>query len=101
MATATESALPPSVYRNRHLIFGIVNLALLMAAIDSTIVNVAIPTLRTELHTNIIWTGWTIAGYQLGQLVILPLAGKLSDEWGRRRVFIASLIVFTLASCAC
>jgi EmrB/QacA subfamily drug resistance transporter len=93
--------LDPAMYGRRHLIFGVVALAILMASIDSTIITVAIPTLRTSLRTNIIWTGWTVAGYQLGQLLVMPLAGKLSDEWGRRRVFLGSLAIFTIASALC
>jgi EmrB/QacA subfamily drug resistance transporter len=89
------------MYGRRHLIFGVVALAILMASIDSTIITVAIPTLRTSLRTNIIWTCWTVAGYQLGQLLVMPLAGKLSDEWGRRRVFLGSLALFTIASGLC
>jgi EmrB/QacA subfamily drug resistance transporter len=93
--------LDPAMYRRRHVIFGVVALVILMASIDSTIITVAIPTIRADLHTNIIWTGWTVAGYQLGQLLVMPLAGKLSDEWGRRRVFLGSLTIFTVASCLC
>ena len=100
MATIAD-AVAAQQLRRRHVIFAVVTIALMMSSIDATIVNVAIPTLRTDLHTNIIWTGWTIAGYQLGQLLILPLAGKMSDEWGRRRVFIAALVIFTLASSVC
>jgi EmrB/QacA subfamily drug resistance transporter len=100
----TPLALPvldPAMYRRRHVIFGVVALVILMASIDSTIITVAIPTIRADLHTNIIWTGWTVAGYQLGQLLVMPLAGKVSDEWGRRRVFLGSLAIFTVASCLC
>jgi len=89
------------MYRRRHVIFGVVAIVILMASIDSTIITVAIPTIRASLHTNIIWTGWTVAGYQLGQLLVMPLAGKLSDEWGRRRVFLGALVIFTVSSCLC
>jgi len=89
------------MYRRRHVIFGVVAIVILMASIDSTIITVAIPTIRASLNTNIIWTGWTVAGYQLGQLLVMPLAGKLSDEWGRRRVFLVALAIFTVSSCLC
>jgi EmrB/QacA subfamily drug resistance transporter len=89
------------MYRRRHIIFGVVAIVILMASIDSTIITVAIPAIRRDLHTNIIWTGWTVAGYQLGQLLVMPLAGKLSDEWGRRRVFLGALSIFTVASILC
>jgi EmrB/QacA subfamily drug resistance transporter len=89
------------MFRRRHIIFVIVALVILMASIDSTIITVAIPAIREDLNASIIWVGWTIAGYQLGQLLVMPLAGKLSDEWGRRRVFLGSVAIFTTASFLC
>jgi len=85
----------------RYLIFATVALALLMASIDSTIVAVALQAIRSDLHTSIVWSTWTLTAYQLGQLVILPVAGKMSDEWGRKRVFIASVLLFTISSLLC
>ncbi len=80
--------------------FAIVALALLMASIDMTIVAVSLPTMLTDLHTNLAWLGWTITGYQLSQSIIMPIAGKLSDEWGRKRLFMVAVILFTISSMA-
>jgi EmrB/QacA subfamily drug resistance transporter len=85
----------------RGLIFAIVGLALLMMSIDSTIVATALHTLRRELHTSIDWAGWTITAYSLGFVVILPVSGKLSEQYGSRRVFVGSVLAFTLASLCC
>ena len=82
----------------RHLIFGISCLAILMVSIDSTIVATALPTLTRELHTSVAWSTWTITIYNLGQIVSLPIAGRLSDSLGRRRMFLIYVGVFTLAS---
>jgi EmrB/QacA subfamily drug resistance transporter len=82
----------------RHLIFGTACLAILMVSIDATIVATALPTLTRELHTSLAWSTWTITIYNLGQIVSLPIAGRLSDSLGRRRMFLVYIGVFTLAS---
>jgi len=69
-----------------------------MVSIDGTIVATALHTLTHELHTSLTWSTWTITVYQLGQIVSLPIAGRLSDSLGRRRMFLAYVTVFTLAS---
>jgi MFS family permease len=85
----------------RGLVFTIVGLALLMMSIDSTIVATALHSLRVGLHTSIDWAGWTITAYALGFVVILPVSGKLSERYGCRRVFVGSVVVFTIASLCC
>lgn len=82
-------------------IFVAVALALLMSSIDSTIVATALHTIQNDLHASIVWAGWTITAYSLGQVLILPIAGRLSDHYGRRRVFMISVVVFTSASLCC
>jgi EmrB/QacA subfamily drug resistance transporter len=87
--------------QRRHILFLVVSLALLMSSIDFTIVAVALDAIRTELHASIVWTGWTVTAYSLGQLLILPIAGAMSDEFGRKRVFLGSLAIFTVSSLLC
>src|ERR1700722_5143556 len=86
---------------HRGVLLTIVVLALLMMSIDSTIVATALHALRTGLRTSIDWAGWTITADSLGFVVILPVAGKLSEQYGCRRVFVGSVVVFTIASLAC
>lgn len=86
---------------HRGLVFTIVALALLMMSIDSTIVATALHTLRRELNTSIDWAGWTITAYSLGFVIILPVSGKLSAQYGSRRVFVGSVLAFTVASLCC
>jgi len=86
---------------HRGLIFTIVALALLMMSIDATIVATALHSLQRELQTSVDWAGWTITAYSLGFVVILPVAGKLSQHYGCRRVFLGSVAVFTVASLCC
>ena len=86
---------------HRGLVFAIVALALLMMSIDSTIVATALHSLRIGLQTSIDWAGWTITAYALGFVVMLPVSGKLSEQYGCRRVFVGSVVVFTIASLCC
>src|SRR5262245_1349773 len=87
--------------QRKYLIFGLVALALLMSSIDATIVAVGLPAMRESFGTSILLIGWTLTAYQLGQLIVLPLAGKLSDELGRKRVFLGAVAIFTTASFLC
>jgi MFS family permease len=86
---------------HRGMVFTIVALALLMMSIDSTIVATALHALRIGLQTSIDWAGWTITAYSLGFVVVLPISGKLSEQYGCRRVFLGSVVIFTIASLCC
>lgn len=85
----------------RVLVFTIVALALLMMSIDLTIVATALHSLQHGLHTSINWAGWTITAYSFGFVLMLPISGKLSERYGRRTVFVGSVIAFTVASLCC
>ena len=85
----------------RYLIFASAGLGLLMYTIDATAVAVAFPHFMRELHTNVLWAGWTISIYYIGVTVAMPLAGNLSDTFGRKKVFLISLVFFTGSSLAC
>jgi EmrB/QacA subfamily drug resistance transporter len=85
----------------RRLIFAIVSLGLFMASVDATIVATALRPIGEELNAPINWTGWTVTIYQLGQIIAMPLAGKISDQFGRKNVYLLSAVVFTATSLAC
>ena len=85
----------------RGLVFMIVALTLLMMSIDSTIVATILHALQHGLGTTVNWAGWTLTAYSFGFVVMLPISGRLSELYGRRRVFIGSVAVFTLASLLC
>jgi EmrB/QacA subfamily drug resistance transporter len=85
----------------RRLVFGIVSLGLFMASVDGTIVATALRPIGDSLHSTINWTAWTVTIYQLGQIIAMPLAGKVSDQFGRKNVYLISAAVFTGASLAC
>ncbi len=83
------------------LIFAIVSIALFMSSLDGTIVATGLPTLRHALHTEINWASWTMTGYQLGLVVAMPIAGRVADNFGRKRVFLAAAVLFTTSSLLC
>ncbi len=72
-----------------------------VAGIDSTVVAVALPAIGRNLHVGFGGLQWTVTSYTLTLAALILLAGSLSDGWGRRRVFLAGLIWFTLASVVC
>ena len=85
----------------RYLIFISAGLTLLMYSIDSTVVAVAFPHLIRDLDTNVLWAGWTISIYLIAITSVMPLMGNLSDSFGRKNIFLISLIFFTASSLAC
>jgi EmrB/QacA subfamily drug resistance transporter len=86
---------------HRVAIFAVVGLALLMSSLDGTIVATALHAIQHGLNTSINWTSWVITAYSVGLVLALSLAGKLSGRFGRRRFFLASVVVFAGASLCC
>jgi EmrB/QacA subfamily drug resistance transporter len=76
-------------------------LGFFMIMVDATIVNIAIPTLERELDASLTAVGWVNSAYLLTFAVLLLVTGRLGDRFGPRPMFIAGLVVFTLASLAC
>lgn len=72
-----------------------------MAFIDGTVVNVALPVLQRALAASAADVQWVVEAYALFLAALLLLGGVLGDRWGRKRVFAASVVLFTLASVAC
>jgi EmrB/QacA subfamily drug resistance transporter len=100
-AVAPAPAAPAPALERRWLVFGIVSIGLFMASIDQTIVATALPAIEHDLHAGINWSGWTITIYALGQVIAMPMAGKISDMYGRKKVFGISAAVFTISSLCC
>jgi EmrB/QacA subfamily drug resistance transporter len=72
-----------------------------MSLLDATIVNVALPTIRTSLHASEATLSWVISGYALSYGLALIPAGRLGDRYGHKWVFFGGLALFTAASVAC
>src|SRR5690242_10192140 len=74
---------------------------MLMIVLDMTIVNVAMPYIQSDLHFSDSALAWVVNGYLISFGGLLLLSGRLGDLFGRRRVFLAGLALFTIASLAC
>jgi EmrB/QacA subfamily drug resistance transporter len=72
--------------------------ALFMIMLDNTVVNVALPSIQRDLDASISGLEWTVNGYTLSFAVLLATGGRLGDIFGRRRMFVGGVIVFTLSS---
>src|SRR5436305_7106889 len=78
-----------------------VSVGLFMIMLDNTVVNVALPSMRSSLHMTLSELEWVVAGYALTFAAFMLIGGKLADYMGRRRIFMVGLAVFTGASLAC
>ena len=80
---------------------GAVSFGLFMIMLDNTIVNVALPSIQSDLNIGISELEWVVNGYALTFAVLMLTGGKLADLFGRRFIFIVGLVIFTAASLAC
>ena len=78
-----------------------VSFGLFMIMLDNTIVNVALPSIERDLHMTIANLEWVVTAYALTFAALLITGGKLGDYYGRRKMFVVGLAVFTAASLAC
>ena len=78
-----------------------VSFGLFMIMLDNTVVNVALPTMERDLHVTLASLEWVVIAYALTFASLLITGGKLADLYGRRRIFVIGLAVFTLSSLAC
>jgi EmrB/QacA subfamily drug resistance transporter len=83
---------------NKWFALAIVLIGFFMILIDTTIVNVSIPTIIADLHTSLSSIEWIISGYALSFAALLITFGRLGDIYGYKRLFISGLVVFTIAS---
>src|ERR671939_197107 len=72
-----------------------------MVILDNTVVNVALPTLGRVLGAELGLLQWVISAYMLAQAAVIPLSGWLSDRFGAKRVYLTSVVLFTLGSALC
>ncbi len=87
--------------RRRWLALVVVCLAMLMNALDATVVNVALPKIQHDLHFTQAGLAWVIDAYMISFAGLLLMSGRLGDLVGRKKIFLAGLIVFLIASAVC
>ncbi len=99
MSDAKQSSdqIEPYVWK----IAGVVILGMMMSILDTTIVNVALDTLGRDLHATIAQIQWVATGYLLALAAVIPLTGWSARRFGAKRVYIGSIVLFTLGSALC
>ena len=101
MQAIASAELAPRVAHDRiFVIFGGLLLVMLLAALDSTIVATALPTIVNELG-GLSHLSWVVTAYLLSQTIVTPIYGKLGDLYGRKRVLQVAIVVFLIGSALC
>src|SRR3712207_3887711 len=91
---------PRMTHREILTVFAGLMTAMLLAALDQTIVATALPTMVGELG-GLSKLSWVVTAYLLTATVTVPLYGKMSDLYGRKRLFQVAIVVFIAGSAAC
>ncbi len=86
--------------RRNNWTLGIVSVALFMVVLDNLVVSIALPSIHRDLHASIQSLEWTVNAYVLAYAVLLLTGAALGDRFGRRRMFLGGLALFTAASAA-
>ena len=97
-ARARPAGLGVGAAHRRLMILATCCLSLFLVTMDLTIVNVALPAIRRDLHASVAGLQWSIDGYTVVVASFLMLSGSLADRFGRRRTFQLGLAVFSLGS---
>src|ERR671931_142835 len=100
--TTTEATMTKATgQRSRWLALYVLCVGMLMIVLDATVVNVALPAIQSDLGFSQASLAWVVNAYLIAFGGLLLLAGRLGDLVSRRGVFLAGLVVFTVASLAC
>jgi EmrB/QacA subfamily drug resistance transporter len=83
------------------VVAGAVTLGLIMAVLDTTIVNVALDTVSTDVHAPLSTIQWVTTGYLLSLATVIPLSGWITERFGSKRTWIASIALFATGSALC
>ncbi len=102
MTEPTQNSTAPAALGHRQILiaFSGLVLAMLLAALDSTIVSTALPTIVSELG-GLEHLAWVVTGYLLAQTIITPVYGKLGDLYGRKIVMQSAIVLFLIGSVLC
>ena len=99
--TQTEEGGATRDVRRERLTLLAMCFGLFMIMLDNTIVNVALPSIQRDVHASPETLAWTVNAYVVAFAALILLGGKLGDRFGRRRMFVVGLAIFTAASAAC
>src|SRR5689334_17263930 len=96
-ATTLSDRIEPHVWR----IAAVVVVGAIMSILDTTIVNVALETLGRDLHSTLADIQWVATGYMLALAAVIPVSGWAAGRFGAKRLWITSVVLFTLGSVLC
>jgi len=100
-ATSTSPPVEERIEAHVWWIGGVVMLGSVMSILDTTIVNVALATLGEDLHASISEVQWVVTGYMLALAAVIPVSGWAAERFGTKRVYLWSLVLFTVGSVLC
>ena len=101
LSSPSRAAGPPAAGSRPGAVLTVILLGYFMAILDVSIVNVALPTIRSTLHSSAAGLQLSVSGYTISYAVLIVTGARLGDLWGHARLFRAGLVLFTLASLAC
>ena len=93
-----QAAQPEGLDRETLIVAGVVMLGAVMSILDTTVVNVAIDHLAVVFHSSLTEIQWVITGYTLALATVIPVSGWAADRFGTKRIYMSSLVLFTLGS---
>ena len=85
----------------KWMVFAVVALTIIMATLDASIVNIALPIIRAEFNVDITIVEWVVIGYMLTIISLLMVFGRAADIYGQKKIFIFGIIIFTISSTLC
>ncbi len=100
-ASRADSEAPPFSLRPILVPMAAIVLGTFMVILDTTVVNVALPTFGRVFAADLGVLQWVITGYMLAQAAVIPLAGWFSDRFGAKRMYLTALVLFTVGSALC
>ena len=100
-APGADAGKDDAAYEGRWWALGAIGLGIFMLLLDITIVNVALPDIQADLDTSLAGLQWVIDAYALSLAALLLTMGSLADLYGRKRIFMIGLALFTLGSALC
>lgn len=99
--SSTDSLSSPAKPKSLALPLLAIIAGSIMVILDSTVVNVAMPKFVEYFHQSLSYMQWAITAYTLAMSAVIPLAGWLSDRFGAKKVFVASIVLFVIGSILC
>ena len=87
--------------KHQNISFIAIVLGFFMALLDTTVVNITLPKMTEYFNTTMDHISWVVNAYNLATAVILVTASRLADQFGRKKLFIAGVVLFTISSLLC